>query len=254
MASGYRRLQDIPLEILEALNKGEQETKTLIEALSIDFSLLMQVTCPFVPREELSKFQNLPITKRMKEAASILHKYGQEHHLLECMKHPSDTVRGWTAIWIGMIPNMTLEERFERLRSLADDTHFGVREWAWMAARPHIKVELLESLEFLKEWAGSPLENLRRFAIESTRPRGVWCPHLEDLKREPMLARSLLEQVFQDPSRYVQNSVANWMNDASKHHPLWVKETCDQWLQRSSSKDTAYICKRALRTLRAQNK
>ena len=47
----------------------------------------------------------------------------------------------------------------------------------------------------------------------------------------------------------MQNSVANWHNDASKSQGAWVREVGARWLQDSPTTATRYIVKRALRTL-----
>jgi 3-methyladenine DNA glycosylase AlkC len=54
-----------------------------------------------------------------------------------------------------------------------------------------------------------------------------------------------------DESRYVQNSAGNWLNDASKtkEGAAWVRRFTRDALKRSDGPQTAYIVKRALRTV-----
>ncbi len=95
-----------------------------------------------------------------------------------------------------------------------------------------------------------PDPNIRRCATEATRPRGVWSAHIEALKQSPELGLGILEPVRSDPSRYVQRSVANWLNDASKSRPDWVREVCQRWTEESPTTETAWTVNHALRTLR----
>ncbi|NRR24525.1 DNA alkylation repair protein [Brevibacillus sp. MS2.2] len=102
----------------------------------------------------------------------------------------------------------------------------------------------LESVN-LTEWQAVD----RRFAVEATRPRGVWCKHIDALKNEPARCLPLLTQVKSDASKYVQDSVGNWLNDASKSQPDWVTQLCDEWLRISDTKETKRIVTKAKRTI-----
>jgi len=137
-------------------------------------------------------------------------------------------VRGWAAYALASDAALSLEQKLSGIRVLADDPHFCVREWAWLALRPSISMDIRHSIELFTPWAPDASENIRRFAIEATRPRGVWSKHIVELKDSPQLGKPLLNCVV-DSSRYVQNSCANWLNDAGNPQPLWVTDFCAQW-------------------------
>ncbi len=189
------------------------------------------------------------ITQRMALAARLLHEAGQGDPA-RWQAHVSDTVRGWACYLIGSDAGATLPAKLQAMRPLADNPHFGVREWAWLALRADIVAAPLQALEYLQPWTQEASPYLRRFACEALRPRGVWATHIALFKRHPEHALPLLEALANDPERYVQDSVGNWLNDAGRTQPQWLRAVCARWQYEHHSDANAYIRKRALRSLR----
>lgn len=232
-----------------ALDAGRIETATLVEQLAIDCTRLLATVFPdLAAAAEAGIDNNAGVTRRMAMAAEvILDGYGC-HAFDRLAGHRSDIVRGWGAYVVAADPAVSLGDRLARIRPLADDRHFGVREWAWIALRPHVAAEIEAAIALLAPWVLAPSANVRRFAVEITRPRGVWCAHIARLKAEPCLGRRLLEPLKNENSRYVRDSVANWLNDAAKTQPDWVRDVVSDW-QSTGGEAVPYISRRALRRL-----
>lgn len=228
------------------LNHGTAQTNNLMESLSIDFNILIPSTLnlkiPFVINNSLG------ITKRMLITSQWL--YNQEgFDLFQILKsNPSDTIRG-LGCYLVALTSKSFAEKIQLILPLANDPHYGVREWAWLALRKDVAKNPVQAIEILQPFTKSPHENIRRFVSELTRPRGVWCSHIIELKEKPWLGLSLIENLHNDESRYVQLSVGNWLNDAGKNHKEWVQDLCSRWLVISPTKNTQTICKRALRNI-----
>lgn len=258
---GYRSTKDIPTEILLQLNRGEIETANLVEWLAINQRLLLYHLLQELDRNQYydSIISDIDALKKqtvntINEAIGIgLFKNSQYNNDKEIFpklaNHISDCVRCWASYIIGFDENLSISEKLLQIQPFAADNHFGVREIAWLATRKSISENLDESLAILSKWTNHSDENIRRFASEATRPRGVWCTHIEVLKQNPELALLILEPLKSDVAKYVQNSVANWLNDASKTKPEFVIEICEKWKSESNSKETNYIIGRALRTI-----
>jgi 3-methyladenine DNA glycosylase AlkC len=250
---GASRAADIPADVLQALSRGEIATATLTECTALDQAQLLRTVFPGLSAQTLQQADaacTLGILGRMGRIGELLLNALGAEGIAQCRNHPADTVRGWACFMVGAQPGLALPVRLSAIRSLADDGHFGVREWAWMALRPHLASALHEAIAQLLPWTASPSDKLRRFACEALRPRGVWCAHIAALKKTPAQALPLLQALRADPSIYVQDSVANWLNDAAKDQPDWVREICSQWLGDTPSPNTARICQRALRSIR----
>ena len=137
-------------EVLAELNAGTREAGNLAEGLAVDFTVLMKCVHPDISPETLRRLsaEKPSITKRMRIAGEILlEDFGLD--VEDFLEHPSDTVRGWAAYVIGLAPGLTLEDRLKRIRPLADNSHFAVREWAWMPLRPHIGADVETAIELL---------------------------------------------------------------------------------------------------------
>nr|WP_197905154.1 DNA alkylation repair protein [Gemmata obscuriglobus] len=250
---GVSRRADIPSELLAQLNAGTAASATLAEGLAIDFAALLVSAVPDMPAESVELVRGMAdqgITRRMDAVGELLLQHLTLDRLPLLTAHASDTVRGWACYVIGRAPKLKLNAKLDLIRPLADDRHFGVREWAWMAIRPHLAKNVGHAVKALTPWAEHPSPNVRRFASEATRPRGVWCAHIDALKQNPELGLPILEPLKADPAKYVQDSVGNWLNDAAKSQPVWVKELCLRWQQESAADTTAAVCKRALRNVR----
>ncbi len=253
---GALRRVDVPADIKEKLDNGSIESITLAEALVVDHAKLLRAVAPEVGEKAISSMEAIR-DGGIKSKISLGGKLILEHFGPKAYEkfagHNSDTVRAWAAYALSQTSKLGLKEKFKEIQRFADDPNAGVREWAWMALRPLIAINLDQSLKLLLPWTSEPSANLRRYAIEITRPRGVWCEHLTQLKLDPEKGRVLLEPLKTDPIKYVQDSVANWLNDASKSQPQWVVELCNHWKTMSKSKETERICRRAMRTISNQN-
>jgi 3-methyladenine DNA glycosylase AlkC len=257
---GYVRLRDIPPDLTALLNHGEMETATLTEQAAMDFAMLLGTlngwsgNAPGLAQEAMRQdFSGHGLVKRMQLAGWMVGRHGafdDREALQQLIAHPADTVRGFACFAIALHPKLGFADKFMAMRSLAADRHFGVREWAWLALRPVVVAAPFEAIAQLHGWVSEPDANLRRFAVEITRPRGVWAKHIAPLLAEPWHGLPLLEPCCRDESRYVQDSVANWLNDAAKSRPEWVREVCLDWFRNCpDNRACCYIVKRAQRNL-----
>ncbi len=247
---GATRVADVPPAVLRRLNAGEIESVTLAELLAMDLGKVLKAVVPSSSASDVSRLREGGIVQRMAAGGAVLMERLGPDAAERFAGHPSDVVRAWAAYAIGLDPKGGLGRRLRRVRPLADDPNAGVREWAWMAVRPHIATEVDEAVALLTPWTTEASPNLRRFASEATRPRGVWCAHIHDLRDSPQRGLPILEPLRADPHKYVQNSVANWLNDAGKSHPDWLLELCKRWRRQSPGEATEKIVKRATRNLR----
>jgi 3-methyladenine DNA glycosylase AlkC len=160
----------------------------------------------------------------------------------------SDTARGWAAFAVAFAAG-DMETQLALALRFADDSHFAVREWAWLGVRPIVMSDPVRAVELLAKHTAAHSPRIRRFCSEVTRPIGVWSSHIPLFRAEPQHGLPILEPLVTSPERYVRDSVANWVNDATRTAPNWVEATCERW-EREHGDAVDYVCRRARRGLR----
>jgi len=254
---GPRSLNDLNPEVITYLNKGLIETKNLMEWLATDQLALLKLVLSnlgkldwYTDFEAAINTQKKPTansnTKIIGETLSTLTSDFGIYNTLKT--HTSDLVRCW-ACWAESTHCNDTKTLLKTMKSYAADTHFGVREVVIFASKERMIEDLDTSINILSKWTSSTNENVRRFAAEALRPVGVWTKKIADFQENPEKGLPLIEPLKSDISKYVRDSVGNWLNDASKSQPEWVIAICKEWEKESPTKETAYIIKKGLRTI-----
>lgn len=136
-----------------------------------------------------------------------------------------------------------IEHPIESIKALKELTAYSTSEFA---IRPFLK-KYPETIQTLLAWSSDENYHVRRLASEGCRPLLPWAMKLEQYVRDPQPLIPILENLKNDEEDYVYRSVANNLNDISKHHPALVLKLCTQWM--NDSKTTRWVAKHALRTL-----
>lgn len=254
---GPRSLKDLNPEVVEYLNKGLVETKNLMEWLATDQLVLLKLVLEEIGKSAWYIDFEVAVNAQKKPTANSNTKViGATFGLLTSdvniydtlKKHTSDLVRCW-ACWAESIHKDNISKLLKAMKLYAADTHFGVREVVIFASKERMIKDLDTSVEILSHWILDEDENIRRFAVEALRPVGVWTKKIAEFQENPAKALPILAPLKSDTSKYVRDAVGNWLNDASKSKPDWVQTVCEKWETASSTKETAYIIKRGMRTI-----
>ncbi|MDH6356857.1 DNA alkylation repair protein [Parabacteroides sp. PF5-9] len=99
-------------------------------------------------------------------------------------------------------------------------------------------------------WSKHAHWGVRRLASEGCRPRLPWAMALPNLKKNPAPIIPILENLKNDPARFVRLSVANNLNDIAKDNPQVVIDWVKKWQGESDAVD--WIIKHGCRTLLKQ--
>lgn len=115
--------------------------------------------------------------------------------------------------------------------------------------RPYFEKYPDKALGKMLTWAQNEKRHVRRLASEGIRPRLPWAPKLQSYIDDPEPILPILQLLKDDPSKYVQKSVANCINDILKDNFPIGKALIEEWAQ-APSKQRAWIIKHAIRNYR----
>lgn len=107
-----------------------------------------------------------------------------------------------------------------------------------------------EMMKQMLAWSRHAHWGVRRLASEGCRPRLPWAMALPGLKKNPAPILPILENLKNDPARFVRLSVANNLNDIAKDHPETVIDLARKW--QGESKEIDWVIKHGCRTLLKQ--
>lgn len=104
------------------------------------------------------------------------------------------------------------------------------------------------TLERLHIWADDPNYHVRRLVSEGTRPRLPWGKAVTIGTDETL---PLLDRLHGDPTRFVTRSVANHLNDITRHGPDRVMDRLEDWAKsgQQSASELGWMRSHALRNL-----
>jgi len=115
--------------------------------------------------------------------------------------------------------------------------------------RPFIKKYPEKTLAVMLKWSKDENKHVRRLSSEGLRPRLPWAKKLDLFIQNPKPIIPILSNLKDDPSKYVQKSVANCINDILKDNEPIGKALIEKWNKPNCSKACKWIIKHALRNL-----
>jgi 3-methyladenine DNA glycosylase AlkC len=135
------------------------------------------------------------------------------------------------------------EDETRSMEALKFFTPFSTSEFA---IRPFLKNNPA-LIKTLYSWSNDKNHHVRRLSSEGCRPLLPWAMKLDMYVKDPQPLLPILDKLKNDREDYVYRSVANNLNDISKHHPKLVLDLGKKW--KGHSKTTDWVLKHGLRTL-----
>ena len=115
--------------------------------------------------------------------------------------------------------------------------------------RPYLLQYPEKTLAQMLAWTSHENRHVRRLASEGIRPRLPWATKLQAYIDDPRPILPIWERLKDDPSKYVQKSVANGLNDILKDNFQIGRDIIEEW-RISPTPQRAWILKHAIRNYR----
>ncbi|QLI76335.1 DNA alkylation repair protein [Bacillus pumilus] len=192
-------------------------------------------------------WQQLELKGRMRRVTESMHACLPQNYekTIEVLRQAAPHFSGLSAlVFPDYVETYGLANWDISIKALEFFTPFSTSEFA---VRPFLIQDQDKMLAQMLVWSQDQDEHLRRLASEGCRPRLPWGLSVPSLKKNPSVTLPILENLKADPSRYVQKSVANHLNDISAIQPDLMKQTVQSWY--GTNKHTNWIVKHASRTL-----
>ncbi len=192
-------------------------------------------------------WESLELKEKMRHTSQCLHEVLPDNYIdaLVVLVKAAPEIKGFEAMTLpDYVEVYGMNDWEESLNALGHFTRYSSSEFA---IRPFLIQEPELVMQYMKKWAKSKHENVRRFASEGCRPRLPWAMALPEFKKDPTFVFEVLELLKNDDSEFVRKSVANNLNDISKDNPNLVLEITTAWI--GKSKNTDWIVKHGMRTL-----
>ncbi|GAA4808922.1 DNA alkylation repair protein [Olivibacter ginsenosidimutans] len=223
----------------------------------------------FVSQIMDDEWENREYKQRCKHITAILKKFLPADYnvaiakILELLDHVKDTLPDFSkiddknfgllmleygAVLDNYVEQYGLDNYETSIKAIEKITQFTTCEFC---VRPFIIKYPDEMLKQMLIWSKHEHWAVRRLASEGCRPRLPWAMALSNLKKNPAPILPILENLKNDPSRFVRLSVANNLNDMAKDNPQAVIDLVKRW-QQEESKEVAWIIKHGCRTLLKQ--
>jgi len=221
----------------------------------------------FVSQIMDNEWENRELKQRTAHIATILKKFLPADYktaiakILELLDHVEkvqpdfskidDTKFGLTLEYGWILDNYVelhgLDDYETSIKAIERITQFASCEFV---THPFIVKYPDEMMAQMLAWSKHEHWGVRRLASEGCRPRLPWAMALSDLKKDPTPIIPILENLKNDPARFVRLSVANNLNDIAKDNPKIVIELAKRW--QGVSEEVDWIIKHGCRTLLKQ--